>query len=69
MFEVVIELPNINDAQLGKIYCIKDTSSSEDNNKYIEWVKIKTADDTYKFEKVGEFKAEPDLSNYARTDV
>ena len=66
LFEVVTELPNINDAQLGKIYCIKDTSSSEDDNKYIEWVKIRTADDTYKFEKVGEFKAEPDLSGYAK---
>lgn len=69
LFEVVEVLPDINDAQLGKIYCIKDASSSEDNNKYIEWVKIKTADDTYKFEKVGEFSAEPDLSNYARTDI
>lgn len=69
LFEVVTVLPDINDAQLGKIYCIKDTSLSEDDNKYIEWVKIRTADDTYKFEKVGEFKAEPDLSNYARTDV
>lgn len=68
LFEVVTELPNINDAQLGKIYCIKDTSSSEDDNKYIEWVKIKTADDTYKFEKIGEFKAEPDLSGYAKLD-
>lgn len=66
LFEVVTELPDINDAQLGKIYCIKDTSSSEDDNKYIEWVKIKTADDTYKFEKVGEFKAEPDLSGYVK---
>lgn len=69
LFEVVTELPDINNAQLGKIYCIKDTFSSEDDNKYIEWVKIKTADDTYKFEKVGEFKAEPDLSGYARLDV
>lgn len=66
LFEVVTELPDINEAQLGKIYCIKDTSSSEDDNKYIEWVKIRTADDTYKFEKVGEFKAEPDLSGYAK---
>lgn len=66
LFEVVTELPGINDAQFGKIYCIKDTSSSEDDNKYIEWVKIKTADDTYKFEKIGEFKAEPDLSGYAK---
>lgn len=68
LFEVVTVLPDINDAQLGKIYCIKDTSSSEDDNKYIEWVKIKTADDTYKFEKVGEFSAEPDLSGYAKLD-
>lgn len=66
LFEVVTELPDINDAQLGKIYCIKDISSSEDDNKYIEWVKIKIADDTYKFEKVGEFSAEPDLSGYAK---
>ena len=69
LFEVVTVLPDINDAQSGKIYCIKDTSSREDYNKYIEWVKIKTADDTYKFEKVGEFNAEPDLSNYARLDT
>lgn len=69
LFEVVTVLPDINDAQVGKIYCIKDTSSSEDDNKYIEWVKIKTADDTYKFEKVGEFEAEPDLSGYARLDI
>ena len=66
MFEVVEVLPDINDAQSGKIYCIKDTSSSEDDNKYIEWVKIKTADNTYKFEKVGEFNTEPDLSGYAK---
>lgn len=66
LFEVVTELPDINNAQLGKIYCIKDTFSSEDDNKYIEWVKIMTTDDTYKFEKIGEFKAEPDLSQYAK---
>lgn len=66
LFEVVTVLPDINDAQVGKIYCIKDISSSEDDNKYTEWVKIRTADDTYKFEKIGEFKAEPDLSGYAK---
>lgn len=68
LFEVVEVLPSVNDAQPGKIYCIKDTSSREDDNKYIEWVKIKTANNTYKFEKVGEFNAEPDLSGYARLD-
>lgn len=66
LFEVVEALPDINDAQSGKIYCIKDVSSGEDDNKYIEWVKIKTTDDIYKFEKVGEFNAEPDLSGYVK---
>lgn len=68
LFEVVTELPNINDAQLGKVYCIKDISSRENDNKYIEWVKVKTANNSYEFEKIGEFNAEPDLSNYARLD-
>ena len=68
LFEVVEVLPDINDAQLGKIYCIKDTSSRENDNKYIEWVKVKTANNSYEFEKIGEFNAEPDLSNYARLD-
>lgn len=66
LFEVVNALPNINDAQLGKIYCVKDTSSTQTENKYIEWVKLKNTDDTYKFEKIGEFNATPDLSGYAR---
>lgn len=66
LFEVVNTLPNIDNAQLGKIYCVKDASSTETENKYIEWVKLKNTDDTYKFEKVGEFNATPDLSGYAR---
>lgn len=66
LFEVVNTLPNINDAQLGKIYCVKDTSSTDTENKYTEWVKIKNTDSTYKFEKVGEFNATPDLSGYAK---
>lgn len=66
LFEVVNTLPNTDDAQLGKIYCVKDTSSTETENKYIEWVKLKNTDDTYKFEKVGEFNATPDLSGYAK---
>lgn len=66
LFEIVNTLPNINDAQLGKIYCVKDTSSTDTENKYIEWVKLKNTDETYKFEKVGEFNATPDLSGYAK---
>ena len=40
LFEVVNTLPNIDDAQSGKIYCIKDVSSTDTKNKYTEWVKI-----------------------------
>ena len=69
LFEVVNTLPNVNDAELGKIYCIKDTSSSSEENKYTEWVKIKTANNTYKFEKIGEFNAAPDLSGYAKLNA
>lgn len=66
LFEVVNTLPNIDDAQSGKIYCIKDVSSTDTKNKYTEWVKIQDTDGAYKFEKVGEFNTAPDLSGYVK---
>jgi hypothetical protein len=48
------------DIKEGKIYCIRDTSSTAQDNNYIEYTYINN-----KWEKVGEFKAEPDLSDYA----
>ena len=60
LFIVVSELPT-EDIKEGKIYCIKDTSSTAQDNGYIEYSYINN-----KWEKVGEFQAEPDLSGYAK---
>ena len=62
LFIIVSELPT-EDIKEGKIYCIKDTSSTAQDNNYIEYAYINN-----KWEKIGEFKAEPDLSQYARID-
>lgn len=60
LFIVVSELPT-EDIKEGKIYCIKDTSSTAQDNGYIEYAYINN-----KWEKIGEFQAEPDLSDYAK---
>ena len=63
LFIVVSELPT-EDIKEGKIYCIRDTSSTAQDNNYIEYAYINN-----KWEKVGEFQADPDLSDYARLDT
>lgn len=60
LFIVVSELPT-EDIKEGKIYCIKDTSSTAQDNGYIEYAYINN-----KWEKVGQFQAEPDLSQCAK---
>lgn len=60
LFIVVSELPT-EDIKEGKIYCIRDTSSTAQDNNYIEYAYINN-----KWEKVGEFQAQPDLSGYAK---
>lgn len=60
LFVVVSKLPT-EDIKEGKIYCIRDTSSTAQDNGYIEYAYINN-----KWEKVGEFQAEPDLSGYAK---
>ncbi len=62
LFIVVSELPT-EDIKEGKIYCIKDTSSTAQDNGYIEYAYINN-----KWEKIGQFQAEPDLSDYAKLD-
>lgn len=62
LFIVVSELPT-EDIKEGKIYCIKDTSSTAQDNGYIEYAYINN-----KWEKIGQFQAEPDLSDYAKFD-
>lgn len=63
LFIVVSELPTENIKE-GKIYCIKDTSSTAQDNGYIEYAYINN-----KWEKIGEFQAEPDLSQCAKLNV
>lgn len=60
LFIVVSELPT-EDIKEGKIYCIKDTSSTAQDNGYIEYAYINN-----KWEKIGQFQAKPDLSGYAK---
>lgn len=61
VFAVVDSLPTENIE--NKIYCVKDTTDGGTNNKFIEYIYIET---TKSWEKVGEFKADPDLSGYAK---
>lgn len=62
IFMIVNELPTEN-IKNNKIYCVKDTISTDENNTYIEYAYINNT-----WEKVGQFKADPDLSQYARID-
>jgi hypothetical protein len=58
VFVIVDTLPTENIK--SKIYCVLDSTGGGTDNKYIEWVYTNGA-----WEKVGEFVAEPDLSDYA----
>lgn len=61
------ELPTNESEIKGKIYCKKNTSSTAGDNQYNEYIYVKS---TKKWEKVGEFQAEPNLSGYAKlTDI
>nr|DAM39925.1 MAG TPA: Head fiber protein [Crassvirales sp.] len=64
IFEVVTELPTEN-ISTSRIYCVLSSTKGEEN-KYTEYAYIKQTDGQYAWEKMGEFKAEPDLSDYAK---
>lgn len=53
MFEVVTELPDIEDAETSKIYCIKDPTSTDNQNVYVEYAIVEGEDGYYHFEKLG----------------
>lgn len=57
------ELPTNESEIKGKIYCKKNTSSTAGDNQYNEYIYVKS---TKKWEKIGEFQAEPNLSGYAK---
>lgn len=65
LFKIVTELPEAADADKNKIYCILTVNQIDNENKYIEYIAIEE-DSVWKWEKIGEFKAEPDLSGYAK---
>lgn len=64
LFEVVTELPTEN-ISTSKLYCVLSSKVGEEN-KYTEYAYIKQTDGQFAWEKMGEFKAEPDLSDYAK---
>lgn len=57
------ELPTNESEIKGKIYCKKNPDSTAGDNQYNEYIYVKS---TKKWEKVGQFQAEPDLSGYAK---
>lgn len=59
---VVDKLPN-TDIKANKIYLVKNTDSTEDQNVYTEYVYV-----NWKWEKVGEFKPEVDMSEYVKSN-
>lgn len=65
LFKIVTELPEAADADKNKIYCILTINQVDNENKYVEYIAIEE-DNVWKWEKIGEFKAEPNLSNYAK---
>ena len=61
LFVIVDKLPT-SDIK-SKIYCVKDKTSTEKDNRYIEYIYI---EDTSSWEKIGEFKAIPDMNEYLK---
>lgn len=64
LFEVVTELPTEN-ISTSKLYCVLSSKVGEEN-KYTEYAYIKQTNGQFAWEKMGEFKADPDLSGYAK---
>lgn len=62
--EFVTKLPDVATASKSKIYLVA-SSESGTQNTYAEYIKV-TVDGTDKFEKLGEYKAEMDLTPYAK---
>ena len=62
--EFVTKLPDVTTASKSKIYLVASSESGVQNT-YSEYIKV-TVDGTDKFEKLGEYKAEMDLTPYAK---
>lgn len=62
--EFVTSLPDVATASKSKIYLVASSESGAQNT-YSEYIKV-TVEGTDKFEKLGEYKAEMDLTPYAK---
>lgn len=62
--EFVSELPDVSKASKSKIYLVPSTESGT-NNSYKEYIKV-TVSGTDKWEQIGEYKAEVDLTPYLK---
>ena len=62
--EFVTKLPDVATASKSKIYLVASSESGAQNT-YAEYIKV-TVDGKDKFEKLGEYKAEMDLTTYAK---
>lgn len=62
--EFVTRLPDVATASKSKIYLVASSESGAQNT-YSEYIKV-TVEGTDKFEKLGEYKAEMDLTPYAK---
>ena len=62
--EFVTTLPDVKTASKSKIYLVASSESGAQNT-YSEYIKV-TVNGTDKFEKLGEYKAEMDLTPYAK---
>ena len=60
LFRVVTELPTEN-IELNTVYLVADNTSTDVTNKFIEYAYVDNA-----WEKLGEFKADVDLTDYAK---
>lgn len=63
--EIVTSLPDLATAKSNKMYLVPVENSSEANNTYAEYVKI-NKDNKDSWEKLGEWKAEIDLTPYSK---
>ena len=67
LFEIVTQLPDKAKAKKGHIYCVKDTTSKDAENRYTEFALIDDkSTGAYEWEIIGQFHADPDLSGYAK---
>lgn len=65
LYKIVTDLPEAATADVTKIYLVVSTDSI-DGNTYDEYIVIKGTDDTFKWEKLGSYRASVELTDYVK---